>query len=129
MPPPRRLPYKMERLLSCFLEWLALIVSVITLLTRTIPNHRQRVLFLLAAMYFFVLSGFWRIHIERGQVYVFHLLLLSAGANLCLRYNLNSWTGGILFGLAALMRLNYLCDKGFPLSCSCASGRPAWGPL
>jgi hypothetical protein len=101
------LPYKVERLLSCFFEWLALIASV-SILSRTIPDHRQRVLFLLAAMFFFILSNFWRIHVERGQVYVFHLLLLSAGASVSLRHNLNSWTGGILFGLATLMRPNYL---------------------
>ncbi len=101
------LPYKTERLLSCLLEWLALILSV-SILARTIADQRQRVLFLLAAMFFFLLSGFWRIHVERGQVYIFHLLLLSAGASVSLRYNLNSWTGGILFGLATLMRPNYL---------------------
>ena len=89
------LPYQTERLVSWLCEWLALIASVV-LLARAIPEHRQRILFLLAAMYFFVLSGFWRIHVERGQVYVFHLLLLSAAANVSLRNNLNTWWGGIL---------------------------------
>jgi len=101
------LPYKMERLASFVLEWLALLAGI-AILSRTITDHRQRVVFLLTAVLFFVLSGFWRMHVERGQVYVFHLLVLSAGAAACLRRNMNSWTGGILFGIAALMRLNYL---------------------
>ena len=101
------LPYKVQRLLSCLLEWLALGVSI-SLLTRTIADHRQRVLFLLFAIVFFVLSDFWRLHVERGQVYVFHLLVLSLANSLCLRGGLNSWSGGILFGVAVLMRPNYL---------------------
>src|SRR5437762_9126705 len=37
-----------------------------------------------------------------------HLLALSIGASLCIRGGLNSWTGGVLFGIAALLRPNYL---------------------
>jgi hypothetical protein len=101
------LPYKAQRLVSFYLEWLALFVSAL-LLARSIADHRQRVLFLAMAMVFFALSGFWRMHVERGQVYVFHLLVLSAAVAQSLRHNLNSWSGGVLFGVAALMRLNYL---------------------
>src|SRR5262249_1620013 len=39
------------------------------------------------AMFFFAFGDFWRLHVERGQVYAFHLLALSAGVYLCLRRN------------------------------------------
>ncbi len=70
------LPYKVERLISCLLEWAAFIVCAFVL-TRTIAVGQKRFLFLAATTVFFVLSFFWRAHLERGQVYVFHLLLLS----------------------------------------------------
>lgn len=101
------LPYKAERLVSFVLEWLSFALSV-ALLTRTIADMHQRVTFLLLTVLCFVLSGFWRLHLERGQVYAFHLLVLSGAVVLSLRHHLDSWSGGILFGLAALLRLNYL---------------------
>lgn len=101
------LPYKAERFISFFLEWVAFVVSI-ALLTRSIVDHRQRVVFLVLTVLCFVLSGFWRIHLERGQVYAFHLLVVTGAVVLSLRHHLDSWSGGILFGIAALMRVNYL---------------------
>src|SRR5262249_38412182 len=57
---------------------------------------------------FLVASDFWRMHLERGQVYVFHLLALSLAAALCLRHDLDSIAGGIALAVLALMRPNLL---------------------
>jgi hypothetical protein len=101
------LPYRGQRVLSFALEWLALALSV-ALLARTVPGQRWRVLFLLAAAFFFAFGDFWRMHAERGQVYVFHLLALSAGVLLCQRRGLDLWAAGAAFGLAAALRPNLL---------------------
>jgi hypothetical protein len=101
------LSYPTQRLLSFALEWLALALSL-ALLCRVVPGQPARVLFLLAAVFFFAFSDFWRLHVERGQVYVFHLLPLSAGVYWCLRGGFDSWTAGAAFGLAAALRPNLL---------------------
>lgn len=99
------LPYRQIRVLSCLLEWLALAVSL-GLLVRLVPGTQRRVYFLAIAVVFFVAGDFWRMHLERGQVYVFHLLALSFGAYYCRGRNLNSWGAGVAFGIAAAMRPN-----------------------
>lgn len=101
------LPYRAIRLISCLLEWLALAVSL-ALLVRLVPRTQGRVLFLAVAVAFFVLGDFWRMHLERGQVYVFHLLALSAGAYCCRGRKLDSWGAGLAFGIAAAMRPNLM---------------------
>lgn len=99
------LPYRAQRILHCLLEWAALIASI-ALLARLVPEGRLRLLFVLVALVFFVLGDIWRMHVERGQVYVFHLLALTLGAYLLAHER--DWTAGLAFGLAAFMRLNLL---------------------
>jgi hypothetical protein len=99
------MPYGPLRLVHLALEWLALLASVMVL-TRMVPRQELRVAFLVTAAIFFAFGAAWRMHTERGQVYVFHLLLLSLGASRCLRTRLDSWWGGIAFGLAAALRPN-----------------------
>jgi hypothetical protein len=101
------LPYRALRLLSWALEWGALLVSV-SLLGRMLPRPRLRFFFLLIVAFFFIFSDFWRMHLERGQVYVFHLLMLGVGMWLIHRHGMDSWRAGIAFGLAAALRPNFL---------------------
>lgn len=101
------LPYRALRVLSWGLEWSAMFWSV-ALLARLVPERRWRLLFLLVAAYFFLLSDFWRLHVERGQVYVFHLLFLALGASWCCRDGLDSWRGGAALGLAIAIRPSLL---------------------
>src|SRR5207253_9067412 len=70
------LPYAAQKLISYVAEWAALLASV-CLLVRLIPRQRHRVVFLLGAALLLVVSDVWRLHLERGQVYVVHLLALS----------------------------------------------------
>ncbi len=101
------LPYGAERLVSWAVEWAALLLSVV-LLVRTIPRQRQRVAFLLGTVMFLVLSDVWRLHLERGQVYVIQLLLLSAAIYLGVRRGLDSVAMALALGALALMRPNLM---------------------
>ncbi len=101
------LPYATQKLISWTCEWLALLASV-ALLVRAIPLHRQRVFFLLGAVLFLVVSDVWRLHVERGQVYVLHLLALSLAVHFCRKRQLDSVAGGLALGILALLRPNML---------------------
>lgn len=101
------LPYAAQKLVSYAAEWLALLASV-CLLARTLPSSRQRVVFLAGTALFVVASDVWRLHVERGQVYVIHLLALSLGIHRCLRRDLDTLAGGAALGVLALMRPNLL---------------------
>jgi hypothetical protein len=68
--------YRVQRLAWAALEWLALGLSVVCLgfcLTR----RSDRAIWLVAAALLFVATNFWRIHVERGQYYVFVLAAWS----------------------------------------------------
>jgi hypothetical protein len=101
------LPYKSQRSVSFAAEWLALIVSL-ALLARSLPDMRQRVVLLLGATLFVIATDVWRLHVERGQLYVFHLLALSAAIAWSQCGKVDSIPAGIAFGVLALMRPNLL---------------------
>jgi hypothetical protein len=101
------LPWRAARFISFMVEWLAMIGSLI-LLARSLPEPRQRVVFLLGAVMFVIATDVWRLHLERGQFYVIQLLALSAAVYLSRRGDLDSIPAGIALGLLALMRPNLL---------------------
>ena len=101
------LPWRLVRLVSFLAEWLALAGSLI-LLARSVPDSRMRMFFLLGAVLFVIATDVWRLHLERGQVYVFQLLALSAAIHLSRRGEVDSIAAGIALGLLALMRPNLL---------------------
>ena len=101
------LPYRSQRVMWFLLEWAALLASVV-LLARLVGSRRGRLWFLVLALYFFAASSFWRLHVERGQYYVFVLLFLTLGALLSLRRTKNEWLAGVCFGLAAALRAPFV---------------------
>jgi hypothetical protein len=101
------LPYPAQRLVSYVCEWTALLASVL-LLVRLLPRQRHRVIFLLGTALFLVASDVWRLHVERGQVYVIHLLVLSLALYFLRRRGLDSIAAGVALGVLALMRPNLL---------------------
>ena len=100
-------PYRIQRFGWFVAEWLAMIVSVI-LLARSLPEQRQRVVFLVGATLFVIATDVWRLHLERGQLYVFQLLALSAAITCARRGKTDTIAAGIAFGVLALLRPNLL---------------------
>jgi len=101
--PLAELPYKVQRRLWFAAEWASLAGSIVILLRRTRHVQARRLL-LVTALLFFVSSYFWRLHAERGQYYVFLLLLLCSGAARFLSSGDRGWSAAILFGIAAALR-------------------------
>ncbi|MBX9677650.1 MAG: DUF2029 domain-containing protein [Gemmataceae bacterium] len=99
------MPYRWLRNLSCGIEW-AFLVATILVCKRSIPTTGPRLAFLIFATVCVAASDFWRIHVERGQIYVFHTLPLALGIAWSLRDKRDSWRAGIMFGLATALRPN-----------------------
>jgi hypothetical protein len=75
--PLAKLPYRPQRFLWALLEWTALGLSI-ACLGGTLPRRTRRTTWLVAAAVLFVGTYFWRVHVERGQYYVFLLVAWSA---------------------------------------------------
>ena len=105
--PLANLPYGRQRFIWFGAEWCALAGSIL-LLRGTIRDGLLKEVFTAVAVLFFADGPFWRFHLERGQYYVFILLLFSLTARLCLGKSTDRWWHGIPLGLAAAMRLTPL---------------------
>jgi len=113
--PLANLPYGDQRYIWFAAEWCALAGSIL-LLRGTIRDGLLKNVFTAVAVFFFADGPFWRLHLERGQYYVFILFLFSLTARLCLGKSAaqaepapaDRWWHGIPLGLAAAMRLTPL---------------------
>ena len=83
-----------------------MLASVIILL-RTIPSQRARFVFLCCALLFFISGYFWRLHLERGQIYIFLTLFPSLGIYLEMSPNVTKYSG-IAWGIMIALRPTYV---------------------
>jgi hypothetical protein len=101
------LPYRVQRSAWFILEWSSLIASL-ALLAGTIRPRAAKTALLALGLFFFVAGDIWRFHVERGQFYVFVLLLLTLGTRSLLRGDLQWGRAGLYFGLATAFRPTFL---------------------
>jgi hypothetical protein len=105
--------YPAQRMIWMVLEWLALLASI-GLLAWRIPRVAQRVALVCVALGGLAFAYMWRLHVERGQYYVFVLLLMAVGFWLDLRrrhqvlQDCGAWWSGVFYGLAAALRPSLL---------------------
>ena len=98
---PAGLPYATQRLLWGGLEWAALLATLVILAGGLPP--RQRAWGLAGGLVVFAASHFWRLHVERGQYYVFVALLLAIECRQ-LPSPRPGRVAGLALGLAAALR-------------------------
>jgi hypothetical protein len=67
-------------------------------------SQRERLVAAALLCLLFVCADFWRLHVERGQYYVFVSLCWAVAWALVKRQGTNSILAGIAFGLAAVLR-------------------------
>jgi hypothetical protein len=91
-----------QRVIWAVLEWCAFIASVVVL-SACIESRKTRYWFLVAAIGLFGSSFFWRLHVERGQYYIFVVLLISIGMLVLLKTQ-QTVVAGIFWGIAICLR-------------------------
>jgi len=100
--PLSSLRYPSQRVIWGVLEWCAFFASVLVL-SACIKSRDARYWFFVAAIGLFGSSFFWRLHVERGQYYIFVVLLISIGILLLLKTQ-NAVAVGIFWGFAICLR-------------------------
>jgi hypothetical protein len=103
--PLANVDYAKQRIIWFGAEWLAMLASTFVA-ARLVTGRSARVWFLAIAGFAFIGSWFFRLHVERGQYYVFVLLLLTL-ALVDLREGRERFRTSLLLGLAAAMRPTY----------------------
>jgi hypothetical protein len=95
--------YPAQRLIWFALSWAALSVSI-ALLASCVPGGNLRLAFIAMAVVFVAASPGWRLHVERGQYYVFLLLLMCVAARRATSRGRDDWMAGACLGLAVALR-------------------------
>lgn len=96
------LDFTTARYVSGALEWLAFL-TLLCLMTRLIPGNTDRAVTLALALFFVAGAPFWRLHVERGQYYVFTCLLIASSLAAHIKSN-RPFLSGLLLGLTVAIR-------------------------
>jgi hypothetical protein len=99
------LPYLQQKLIWLFLQWIALIGSLLALAKFKLNALGTKFAFTIS-LFLISTSSFWRYHVERGQIYIFYVFLLALAYWILQKAGKGSSPlGGILIGLDASLRL------------------------
>jgi hypothetical protein len=95
--------YFQQKLIWLFLQWMALIASLIIFLYKS-KSLIQSLLCSILSL-FFVNSLFWRLHLERSQIYIFIVFFLSIAFLIFQdKSYLRQGLSGLLLGIATALR-------------------------
>ncbi|MFC1898066.1 glycosyltransferase family 87 protein [Candidatus Cloacimonadota bacterium] len=96
--------YNIQRIIWLFVQWFLFLFSIY-LFTKTAISKRDKKLIWLLCLFFISSSFFWRLHVERGQVYIFYVALLSL-IYFIYRSNMrnSSFWSGMLLGFSVILR-------------------------
>lgn len=96
--------YNIQRYLWLFMQWILLITSI-CLFSKVANLKQDRKIIWLISLFVIGSAFFWRLHVERGQIYIFYVFLVSL-----VFYVFNSkiknadLVSGIILGIAIILR-------------------------
>jgi hypothetical protein len=105
--PFAELSHRTQQLIWWALQWIAMVVTIFALLRSFNTAERQRI-FLLAAVFCFIGSWFWRLHVERGQYYIFLTLFFCLDIAALRREKRHPAWLGVPIGISAALRPTYV---------------------
>lgn len=107
-------PYRLQRVIWLFVQWALFIATVMPAAGCATTSLQKKVVWI-AALLFVSGSFFWRLHVERGQIYVLYAFLIMLSFWFSQRVSLsNQLIGGIVLGLSISLR-PILIVMGIPL--------------
>ena len=70
------IPYKTQQILWAFIQWLLLLLSIILLSNTTDSIIKKKIIWIIGLL-IIASSFFWRLHIDKGQIYILFVFLIS----------------------------------------------------
>jgi len=120
-----RPPYLAQRYIWFFFQWLLLLASIF-ILTRLTSSPAARKMIWILGLLFISGAYFWRLHVERGQMYIFYVFLFALSLYICQKFGeekKGQSAAGLILGYLASLRppflfalLPFLIYKKFRLS-------------
>lgn len=121
--------YRQQRILWFVVQWLSLL-STLYLFAARAPSKEKALLIWIFGLLFISCNPFWRFHVERGQIYIFYVLILAISYYLLgIQYKHSEFISGIMTGfvislrpLVALMTIPVICFRKFSMMAGMAIG-------
>ena len=96
--------YNVQRIIWFFIQWLLFLLSI-QLFTKMAQTKKEQKLIWLLCLLFIGSSFFWRLHVERGQIYILYVALISLVFYLFkLKFNSSHFWCGLVLGIAIILR-------------------------
>lgn len=99
-----KLPFFQQKVIWFLFQW-GLLLSTLVIFAKITNSQIKSKLIIIIGLLFFSGSFFWRFHIERGQIYILYVFLLSCAYWLATKpFKFNHLLSGFLIGLTASLR-------------------------
>ena len=105
-----RPPYLAQRYIWFFFQWLLLLASIF-ILTRLTSSPAARKMIWILGLLFISGAYFWRLHVERGQMYIFYVFLFTLSLYTYQKFGdekKNQSIAGFILGYLASLRPPFL---------------------
>ncbi|MCK5050856.1 MAG: DUF2029 domain-containing protein [Candidatus Cloacimonetes bacterium] len=96
------IPYKTQQILWAFIQWLLLLLSIILLSNTTYSIIKKKIIWIMGLL-IIASSFFWRLHIDKGQIYILFVFLIILSYWLVKKKD-NYILSGFILGLTASFR-------------------------
>jgi hypothetical protein len=103
------LPYLTQKFIWFILQW-SFFLGTLAIFVKTSTSKIKRQLLLIMGLLFISGSYFWRLHVERGQIYVIYMFLLASAYHLSkqiINYkslNISHFLSGFIIGFTVTIR-------------------------
>ena len=98
------IPYNIQRFIWFVIQWLLLLLSLY-LFSRTTTNIALKKLVWIVGLFLISSSFFWRLHVERGQIYILYVSLISLAYFLHQsNFKNNLFWSGFILGISVILR-------------------------
>lgn len=96
------IPYKTQQILWAIMQWILLLLSILLLSNTTDSIIKKKILWIIGLL-IIASSFFWRLHIDKGQIYILFVFLISLSYWFAKRKE-NYIFSGFILGLTASFR-------------------------
>jgi len=102
--PIANIPYKIQKIIWLMVQWLLFLLSLLIFAKSAKSKVKSKIIWIIGLM-FIAGSSFWRLHVERGQIYIVFLFLLSLAYWISQKsFKHNAILSGFLIGYTMSLR-------------------------
>lgn len=102
-----KLPYQTQRYFWFFVQWACLLGSIYLLSKILSDNQQSRIQIWILGLLGISGSMFWRLHVERGQIYIAYVFLFCLAFYLYIKYQ-NKIASGLILGCLISLRPTFV---------------------